>query len=154
MLTDLQAALVDVLDEARLLPNPDDERFVVPLKAAAYGGELLVPERLLNVVPAVFVELDQGSLERIGDGADVFQGDHRADVICAARNAVSVQLASHEGARLMAWVVHVLGSATVTLGGEDHQVQQMAWGRLGMDAKARVWSGVVRVYFDKVDSEA
>lgn len=114
---------------------------------SVYGGELLKPERLVDVVPAAYVELDQGTLTRAGLSRH-FTGLHRVDVVLVARNAVGGAAKAHDGARLVTWAINRLRDAEIVVDGRVLQVSGFAWRRLLMDSEARTWTGILTPTFD------
>ena len=142
----LQAAVIEALDARRGTPAASGQ--LAPDRVTPYAGELLDPDGLIRIAPAVMVELDRGVLARAG-ASSLFTGAHSLDVICAARNAAT-GASWHEGAALVAWTVARLREIEVAFENHVLHVDQLAYRRYAMDKHARTWTGVLTASFSSI----
>ncbi len=142
MLSALQSAAVQSLQLYRALDGTVDAGTLAPKVIEPYGGQLLNPDRLVTVAPALYVELDKGSRQRQGT-SNVFAGVSRTDLVGAARNAAHGDQAHHDGAALMAWAMAWAEQAEIVVGRQVLAVDKIDWRRYAMDREVRTWTGVI-----------
>ncbi len=147
MVAEVQSLLIQRLTAAAG-QSVDADAQLAPREVDAYAQQLLNPERLANVAPALWVEIDGGSLSSAG--GDLFGGDHRNDLILLARNAASGKSLAHDGARLLSWTIAQLRALRIPIGGNMATVERITWQRLGSDANARIWSARVTATFSSI----
>lgn len=142
MLSSLQQQIVGSLTDYQGM-GVADPLTTIPDHIAPYAGELLNPDRLISVTPAVYVELDKGTITRQGTSG-VFSGLHRTDLILAARGDVRGEQ-HHQGAALGAWLIDWATQVEIVVNGERLCAGQIAWRRYAMDREARTWTGVLTI---------
>ena len=142
MTSALQSAVVASLLAYAASGSPDVDGLLVPKVVEPYGGQLLNPDRLVGVTPALYVELDKGARQRRGTSS-VFTGLSRTDLIGATRNAAHGDRKHHEGAALMAWAMAWAEEAEVVVGRQVLVVDKIDWRRYAMDREVRTWTGIL-----------
>lgn len=150
MTTTLQQAVIGAMVARGEGGGAVPEGELAPLRVAPYGGELLDPARRLGIVPAALVEVDQGTLARLGSTGH-FDAAPKTDVICCVRNAVNEASRHHDGARLMQWVIETFRDAEVILDSQCYRATRVSWQRIAMSEDARLWAGRVNLAFSVID---
>ncbi|MEL7168188.1 MAG: hypothetical protein AAGN64_02435 [Bacteroidota bacterium] len=107
MLTALQAAFVAAL-AAQLAALPPQAGELVPLTVGPYGGELLGEASVIEIVPALWVDIEQATLEADDESGLSLDGTPRVELIMATRNDASAAAGYSDGHALADWTLRAL----------------------------------------------
>ena len=117
MFSDVQTALVALLEAKRVEAESSGVAAgrLAPLVVKPYSGEFLRRDELVNLLPAVFVELDDGRLEAQNLSGSDYRGELPFDVICAVLNEAGADAAYSDGVALLTWTFEALKGEQLTL---------------------------------------
>lgn len=143
MIAELQSSVVELLEAFRQEVAQADlpAGLLAPLAVKPYGGELMDYNRLVAVVPTVYVELEAGTLRPKSERTGAVSGAHTPGLLCCARNYAGPGATAHDGARLMSWCVAAFQHAGLKVG--PYQVGEITYQRVVSDSK--VWVGEMPV---------
>ena len=113
---------------------------VLPRVVGPYAGQLLHMDALAAAVPALWVDLESGTLAAETEGGDVFSSGITAELVLATVNQATPGAGYSDGLALVSWALTALLSGPVIIGGRRHRpTGPVRWTRLASDA--RFWAG-------------
>lgn len=147
MLSDFQAAAINHVDVLRveLVPQVGE---LVPVEVGPYWGQLLHPDQLAQVVPAVWVDVRAASVSLTTEGGSGLLQEPTLELVLCTANQAGQDALFSDGVALVSWVLRALVARSILIGsGPSTQLLRpmgaITFTRLASDR--RFWAGRITV---------
>lgn len=118
MIADIQQDLVAHFGALReeLAPKVGE---LVPAIVGAYAGQLLRPDQLIEVVPALWCDIQAGTVDLYSEGGGAVVREPSVEIVLATINQTGQDAGYSDGVALTSWALRALLARPITIAGVD-----------------------------------